>query len=60
MATSPPVVRAAATGAARLLRVRWLVCAPIWACRAQWFRSIQADPRVRPYAASRRPAAQAA
>jgi deazaflavin-dependent oxidoreductase (nitroreductase family) len=105
MATSPPLVRAAATGAARLLRVRWLVRAPVWAYRArlgflfgsrlvmlehtgrmsgrrrfavleavghpapgtylvvsgfggraQWFRNIQADPRVRLYAASRRPA----
>ncbi len=35
MATSPPVVRAAATGAAKLLRVRWLVRAPIWAYRAR-------------------------
>jgi deazaflavin-dependent oxidoreductase (nitroreductase family) len=105
MATSPPVVRAAATGAARLLRVRWLVRAPVWAYRArlgavfgsrlvmlehtgrtsgrrrfavlevaghpapgtylvvsgfgsqaQWFRNIQASPRVRLYAASRKPA----
>jgi deazaflavin-dependent oxidoreductase (nitroreductase family) len=105
MATSPPVVRAAATGAARLLRVRWLVRAPIWAYRvrlgavfgsrlvmlehtgrtsgrrrfvvlevvghpapgtylvvsgfggrAQWFRNIQANRRVRLYAASHRPA----
>ena len=35
MATSPPVVQAAAAGAARLLRVRWLVRAPIWAYRAR-------------------------
>lgn len=105
MATSPPAVRAAATGAARLLRVRWLVRAPVWAYRArlgflfgsrlvmlehtgrtsgrrrfvvlevvghpapgtylvvsgfggraQWFRNIQADPRVRVYTVSRRAA----
>jgi hypothetical protein len=35
MATSPPVVRAAATGAARLLTVRWLVRPPVWAYRAR-------------------------
>jgi deazaflavin-dependent oxidoreductase (nitroreductase family) len=105
MATSPPVVRAGAAGAAKLLRVRWLVRAPIWAYRvrlgalfgshlvmlehtgtmsgrrrfavpevvghpapgtylvvsdfggrAQWFPNIQANPRVRRYAGSRRPA----
>jgi deazaflavin-dependent oxidoreductase (nitroreductase family) len=105
MATSPPVLRAAATGPARLLTVRWLVRAPVWAHRArlgvlfgsrlvmlehtgrtsgrrrlvvlevarhpapgtylvvsgfggraQWSRNIQANPRVRLYAASRRPA----
>jgi len=35
MATSSAAVRAAATGAARLLRVRWLVRAPVWAYRAR-------------------------
>ena len=35
MATSPPAVRAAATRAARLLRVRWLVRAPVWAAMAR-------------------------
>jgi len=105
MAPPSPAVRAAASGAARLLRVRSLVRAPVWAyrarlgalfgsrlvmlehtgrtsgrrrfvvlevvghpaagsylvvsgfgSRAQWFRNIQAEPRVRLYTGSRRPA----
>jgi deazaflavin-dependent oxidoreductase (nitroreductase family) len=35
MDTPPAVARAAATGAAKLLRTRWLVRAPIWAYRAR-------------------------
>ena len=105
MAPPSPAVRAAASGAARLLRVRSLVRAPVWAyrarlgalfgsrlvmlehtgrtsgrrrfvvlevvghpaagsylvvsgfgSRAQWFRNVQVNPKVRLYAGSRRPA----
>jgi len=35
MAASTPVVRRAATGAAKLLSARWLVRAPIWVYRAR-------------------------